>query len=167
MSHSSSPTTQQFSSTVAMFAFGRTSVVLQEQRLEICCFAEKVMDKSYSFGTHEFSPSVFSMTCHFHAWVAGLVARWQDYAVTPVSQFFIFWTHAVFPSSNPIVHTDDQALLAEKEHLQEGIFTLNKILELYNMKILENKSSHGNEWEVHSKSKKCSEWNNSGTDQRL
>jgi hypothetical protein len=45
-----------------MFAFGRTSVVLQEQRLDICCFAKKVMDKSYSFGTHEFSPSICSMT---------------------------------------------------------------------------------------------------------
>jgi hypothetical protein len=61
MSHSSPPTTQQFSSTAAIFAFGRTSVVLQE-RLGICCFAGKVMDKSYSFGTHEFSPSIFSMT---------------------------------------------------------------------------------------------------------
>jgi hypothetical protein len=35
MSHSSSPTTQQFSSTAAMFVFGRKSAVLQEQHLDI------------------------------------------------------------------------------------------------------------------------------------
>jgi hypothetical protein len=86
-----------------MFALGRTSVVLQEQRLDICCFTEKVMDKSYSFGTHEFSPSIFSRTfAVFQARVAGLVAKWQDCAVTPVSPFFIFWTHAVFLSSDLI-----------------------------------------------------------------
>jgi hypothetical protein len=62
MSHSSSPTTPQFSPTAAMLMFGKTSVVHEELCLAICCFAGKVMDVSYSFETCEFLPSVFSRT---------------------------------------------------------------------------------------------------------
>jgi hypothetical protein len=44
-----------------MLAFGRASGVLQQQRLDNCCFAE-VIDKGYYFGTREFSPSIFART---------------------------------------------------------------------------------------------------------
>jgi hypothetical protein len=67
------------------------------------------MDISYSSGTRIFS--TFSYLRDFYCLsgicVAGLFARWQDYAVTPVSQFFKFWTYAVFPGSDPIANDSE------------------------------------------------------------
>jgi hypothetical protein len=48
------------------------------------------MNISYSFRTHDFSTSIFSGAFAVFQAVAGFVARWHDYAVTPVSQFFTF-----------------------------------------------------------------------------
>jgi hypothetical protein len=45
------------------------------------------------------------------------------------------------------VYAADQVLLPEKEeHLQKGVFILNKILESYNIKILKNKSNAEEGW---------------------
>jgi hypothetical protein len=66
------------------------------------------------------------------------------------------------------VYVYDQVFLAEKEHLQKGVYTLNIVLELYNMKISESKSEVVAVRQNYMiKSKNCSKWNNSGTDQRF
>jgi hypothetical protein len=71
-----------------MLAFGRTSVDFRGKLLGICCFPRKVMNISYSFGTQFFS---FRYLREFYCYsgIAGFVARWQDYAVTTISQYRI------------------------------------------------------------------------------
>jgi hypothetical protein len=60
----------------------------------------KLFFRNTHFFTFNYLRDVY---CFSSIWVAGLFARWQDYAVTLVSQFFKFWTYAVFPGSDPIV----------------------------------------------------------------
>jgi hypothetical protein len=101
ISYSLSPTPLCISSAAAMLEFKRTYVVLQEKRLEICCILGKVMYICYYLRTHDFHLQLSQELYGFSGkWVAGLVARWQDYAATPISQFLEF-LHMLFPPHPP------------------------------------------------------------------